>query len=645
MRGLGPVIAALGLLGLPATPPPDLAACAAGPTGAREKCLDSWARGAELDWRTWRALEDLLAQRREAVALSALDRLLLARRDPLAADARAAATAHDLRGRALGGLGRAREAATAFLEALRLDDGTVRVAWLSEAGRVADVGSVSGGSGLIERAGLATAEAGRTEEARALLERAISLGAGSEARLRWRALGGGSTADEPQPLLAPAWHPPFPVLTLASIDGRAIRLPPPEARAVVLAFWASWCVPCAEELPRLQLLMQAERERGLRVVAINIGEPVETVAMFAEALALELPIALADERSAEALRVESLPTTIVTDRHGRIRLRSDGYRRGSEEEIAALARELLEDAGGVQLEDVAEVLVGAELAEAEWARKVPAAIEGLALLPPGEDAAAGRIALAVGSELAVLAADGSVLSRSKVGPSVGRLRPVRSPSIAGPSVLTFRPGARRVVLVQPGEQEPQGWDAPFPVLDVEVGPRAHGILLGTISGLYRALPAGAPFVAVEGFGEVLDVVVADDAVAVLGPGGRLTWLDRDLRVTRSVETGFDAALALPAPGGDLLALTGAGVSAWASGRFLEAAAPQLALATADGQLLVLDAERRTRFRARWPGARGLAAGDLDQDGSDELLVAGGDRLVLLRFRPAENRAGLADRPS
>jgi hypothetical protein len=241
--------------------------------------------------------------------------------------------------------------------------------------------------------------------------------------------------------------------------------------------------------------------------------------------------------------------------------------------------------------------------------------------------------LTVGREVAVLTPNGTVVRRAGTGPIAGQLRPLRKTAdgATAPPVLSFRQGARRVALIDPWEEDPRGWDAPFPVLDLEVRPHAPEVLLGTTAGLYRASPAGEPFSLVSGSDEVRDVAVSGDAIILLGAGGRLTWLDRELQIVRTEETGFDdAAHLLVGPDGKPIAVGQPGITAWSVGRFFEAPAPQIALTTADGQLVLLDAAHKLRFRARFEALAGLAAGDLDQDGRDELLVAAGDRLVLLR---------------
>src|SRR6266481_139736 len=67
-------------------------------------------------------------------------------------------------------------------------------------------------------------------------------------------------------LLAPrafSKDPPKADLTLKDANGQRVRLSDLRGKVVVLNFWATWCVPCNEEMP---MLVQAEKEYASRGV-------------------------------------------------------------------------------------------------------------------------------------------------------------------------------------------------------------------------------------------------------------------------------------------------------------------------------------------------------------------------------------------
>lgn len=109
-----------------------------------------------------------------------------------------------------------------------------------------------------------------------------------------------------------------PALDLADLDGRPWRLAEQRGRVVALNFWASWCEPCREEMPALQLMAQRHEADGLLVVAVNHREGAGTIRRFAEQTGLDLPVLRdADGQVARAFGVRVFPSTVFVRRDGR----------------------------------------------------------------------------------------------------------------------------------------------------------------------------------------------------------------------------------------------------------------------------------------------------------------------------------------
>ena len=117
--------------------------------------------------------------------------------------------------------------------------------------------------------------------------------------------------DEPRPMLSP----PF-------VDGagRNLILDDFRGRVVLLNIWATWCVPCREEMPTLDALQGRLGGDGFHVLPLSIdrgGLPV--VRAFYEEIGIRhLDMYLAEDiRAMAAFAVAGLPTTILIDRQGR----------------------------------------------------------------------------------------------------------------------------------------------------------------------------------------------------------------------------------------------------------------------------------------------------------------------------------------
>jgi peroxiredoxin len=119
------------------------------------------------------------------------------------------------------------------------------------------------------------------------------------------------------PVSRPAEPIPAPAFELADLAGQTVRLGDFRGRVVLLNFWATWCVPCREEMPALQTLAKELGPRGLAVVAVNFKEPRREVESFVREHDLRFPMLLdAEGRTSERYQVFALPTTVVVDRRG-----------------------------------------------------------------------------------------------------------------------------------------------------------------------------------------------------------------------------------------------------------------------------------------------------------------------------------------
>ena len=111
-----------------------------------------------------------------------------------------------------------------------------------------------------------------------------------------------------------------------AVTGRPIRLSDYRGRTVVLNFWATWCVPCREEMPDLQRAFEAGRARGdVVVLGVNDKEPASVVTAYTKEVGATFPIGL-DRTSAVRSQygVVGLPGTFFIDRDGVIRSQNFG---------------------------------------------------------------------------------------------------------------------------------------------------------------------------------------------------------------------------------------------------------------------------------------------------------------------------------
>jgi thiol-disulfide isomerase/thioredoxin len=134
-----------------------------------------------------------------------------------------------------------------------------------------------------------------------------------------------------------------PPVELSMADGRRAHIPDPDdGRVVALAFWATWCAPCREELPRLERIAARLDRSRLRIIAVNIEEPEAKpeATRLARSLAPSLELAFDGSAAAARYRVVTIPFTAVVGPDGKARALLDGLH--AERDIEAALRSALD---------------------------------------------------------------------------------------------------------------------------------------------------------------------------------------------------------------------------------------------------------------------------------------------------------------
>lgn len=133
-----------------------------------------------------------------------------------------------------------------------------------------------------------------------------------------------------------------PDFALPSLNGQEARLSDYRGQIVLLNFWATWCGPCRAEVPELVKVYDRYKERGFTVVAVNLGEPREGVAAFAQDFNMAFPVLLdQDGHTISLYPTRGIPTTFILDRDGVVRNVRVGSMDG--EFVAQMVEPLLEE--------------------------------------------------------------------------------------------------------------------------------------------------------------------------------------------------------------------------------------------------------------------------------------------------------------
>lgn len=110
-----------------------------------------------------------------------------------------------------------------------------------------------------------------------------------------------------------------PDFQLKTLEGETVNLSDYRGQGVFLNFWATYCPPCKEEMPYMQSQYELFKDKGVTILAVDVGEPKLTVEKFVKRYGLTFPVLL-DERQ-EVLNlygVGAIPVSFLVDENGKV---------------------------------------------------------------------------------------------------------------------------------------------------------------------------------------------------------------------------------------------------------------------------------------------------------------------------------------
>jgi thiol-disulfide isomerase/thioredoxin len=117
---------------------------------------------------------------------------------------------------------------------------------------------------------------------------------------------------------APATRPLAPEVDLPLLDGGPLSLRDLRGRVVLINVWASWCLPCREEMPALDSLQRRLAGAEFAFLAINEDVDVADARKFLDELGLDLTVPVGRGRMKGRFHYPGLPFTVLLDRAGRV---------------------------------------------------------------------------------------------------------------------------------------------------------------------------------------------------------------------------------------------------------------------------------------------------------------------------------------
>lgn len=120
----------------------------------------------------------------------------------------------------------------------------------------------------------------------------------------------------------------LPDFSVKDLQGHPLSSADLRGKVVLVDFWATWCQPCKKEMPGYQKLLDRYGSRGFVVIGFKFDTmpDMEDPLQFASKIGVRYPLAVATEDVKQKFGgMEGLPTTMVYDRHGVLRMKIVGF--------------------------------------------------------------------------------------------------------------------------------------------------------------------------------------------------------------------------------------------------------------------------------------------------------------------------------
>lgn len=99
-----------------------------------------------------------------------------------------------------------------------------------------------------------------------------------------------------------------------------------EDKVIIVDFWATWCPPCKDEIPGFINLYKKYKDKGVEILGIALDvEGSKTVKPFAKKMGINYPIYIGGYDMNQEYEVAGIPTTLIFNKKGKLKVRHVGY--------------------------------------------------------------------------------------------------------------------------------------------------------------------------------------------------------------------------------------------------------------------------------------------------------------------------------
>ncbi|QHS54820.1 TlpA family protein disulfide reductase [Mucilaginibacter sp. 14171R-50] len=125
--------------------------------------------------------------------------------------------------------------------------------------------------------------------------------------------------------VTPAGATALPAVVFEGTDGKTVSLADHKGKVIFINFWATWCPPCIAEMPTINALHEKLKNNpNIVFMTVDADGNLDRSAMFMNKHHYSLPLYKAGTDVPPGMFGNTLPTTVIFDKSGKMVFRHEG---------------------------------------------------------------------------------------------------------------------------------------------------------------------------------------------------------------------------------------------------------------------------------------------------------------------------------
>ncbi len=131
-----------------------------------------------------------------------------------------------------------------------------------------------------------------------------------------------------------------------TLKGDKFNLADYKGKVILIDFWASWCIPCREEMPYLMELYRKYKDSDFEIIAVNIDDNPDNARKFISELPGTIHFPVVKDSKQEIppqFQIKGMPSTILVNKKGIIQYWHTGFKDSYKSDYASEIEQLLKE--------------------------------------------------------------------------------------------------------------------------------------------------------------------------------------------------------------------------------------------------------------------------------------------------------------